>query len=125
MKANILILEDNDIGYKLISMYLKDYNLIRANTIGEAIMILDSNKRVDLMIIDVYIKGSIFSGMDLLNILDEDENVIVCTGIELDYVMEKKYKKFDYIRKPYSGEELKKIVNKRLKKDETVLSEAI
>lgn len=108
---SILVLEDDDMSYKLTYEALKDYNLFRAKTTSEAIKYLEDFYSFDLFIVDVYIKGSRFNGFDFIKLLEPTDKVLVYTALDITYIIENKKSKYMYLQKPVIPTELKKFIS--------------
>ena len=107
---NILVLEDSDLSYKLTSLFLKGYNLFRARTASEALKLIEEYEEFDLYVLDVFIKGSKFNGLDIIKLLDKDSKVLIYTALDMSYIMENKYTQYFYLQKPVTQKEFKKRV---------------
>ena len=77
-KTNILIVEDESIVAKDIAQSLKKlgYNVIETVSSGEAAVIIAEEKRPDLVLMDIMLKGEM-SGIDAANFIHEKNNIPV------------------------------------------------
>ena len=77
-KTNILIVEDESIVAKDIAQSLKKlgYNVIETASSGEAAVIIAEEKKPDLVLMDIMLKGEM-SGIDAANIIHEKSNIPV------------------------------------------------
>lgn len=77
-KTNILIVEDESIVAKDIAQSLKKlgYNVIETASSGEAAVIIAEEKKPDLVLMDIMLKGEM-SGIDAANIIHEKNNIPV------------------------------------------------
>ncbi len=77
-KTNILIVEDESIVAKDIAQSLKKlgYNVIEIASSGEAAVIIAEEKKPDLVLMDIMLKGEM-SGIDAANFIHEKNNIPV------------------------------------------------
>jgi len=77
-KTNILIVEDESIVAKEISQSLKKlgYNVVEIVNSGEAAVISAEEKKPDLVLMDIMLKGEM-SGIDAANFIHEKNNIPV------------------------------------------------
>ena len=77
-KTNILIVEDESIVAKDIAQSLKKlgYNVIETASSGEAAVIIAEEKKPDLVLMDIMLKGEM-SGIDAANFIHEKNNIPV------------------------------------------------
>jgi two-component system response regulator LytT len=77
-KTNILIVEDESIVAKDIAQSLKKlgYNVIETASSGEAAVIIAGEKKPDLVLMDIMLKGEM-SGIDAANFIHEKNNIPV------------------------------------------------
>lgn len=113
----ILVLEDDESSYKLISLVLNGYNVFRAKNIIEAINLLEKHEYFDLYILDVFIRGSKFNGLDLIKLVDKNSKILIYTALDINYIMEHKYNEYFYIQKPVKPAVFKRCINNILMQD--------
>lgn len=113
---NILIVDDEEYIRKNLKLILEPegYNTFDARSGEEAIKIFQSNK-IDLVLLDLKMEG--MSGEETLkqikDINSETIVVIMTAHATLDSSLEAiKYGAYDYLKKPFSGEDIKRLVFK-------------
>ncbi|RMF60045.1 MAG: response regulator [Calditrichaeota bacterium] len=119
-KPHLLIVDDERPVLTVLNEYFSmlPYHVTTVETGEEAMKILNSNDKIDLLIADIHLPG--MSGIDLLKYCGEirpDVPVIIITGFRtLDYAISAlKHGAHDFITKPFELSEVKKIVDKVLR----------
>ena len=102
----ILIIEDDTCQSKLYKRILEKepYEVTIASTADEAAELLNENK-YDLHIVDMMLKGSAISGVDIVK--SEIDNILIVSALHID---KDSFKSIDVLRKPFRNDELLKIV---------------
>ncbi|HND04153.1 MAG TPA: PAS domain S-box protein [Candidatus Obscuribacter sp.] len=116
--AKLLILEDSDSIAMLLKAFLtrKGFQTMRAASVAEA-KELTANHRYDLIFADIHLPDG--SGVDFINWLhgrqeDGATPVVVLSGAENPGLSINNRELVDYVRKPFDGEDLIKILGNRL-----------
>lgn len=118
---NILLVDDEELIVNLLQDYLESlgYGVAAANSAEEAIKILNNGSVIDLLITDINLPG--MTGIDLLKIArntKKDVSVILITGMKtLNFAISAiQYGAQDYITKPFDLENVRRVVEKVLRK---------
>lgn len=118
---HILLVEDEDLIIDLLRDYLKDfgYGITAVNSTEEAIEKLNNGHQFNLVITDINLPGK--SGLELLKIIKQTKSdlpVILLTGQRtLDFAISAlKSGAQEYITKPFELADVKKIVDKILRR---------
>ena len=105
-KTNILVVEDESIVAKDISQSLKKlgYNVIDTASSGEAAVIIADEKKPDLVLMDIMLKGEM-SGIDAANFIHEKNNIpvifLTAYADESTLAKAKISEPYGYILKPF------------------------
>ncbi|MGX7668294.1 ATP-binding protein [Flavobacterium pedocola] len=119
----ILVAEDDNINFLLLEkiMKLKHYKIIRAKNGEEAILMANTNKKIDLILMDI--KMPVMSGYDATLVIRETDKgipIIAQTAYstleEVNDIMKAGFT--DYISKPINKEYLFELLRKHLFKKE-------
>jgi DNA-binding NtrC family response regulator len=110
--AVVLIVEDDAFTRELLEMTLKDagYQTVAASDVGEALVVLESARRIDVLVTDIYLKTAILGGCELARQAIEMRptlRVLYTTGNYVTAEMEALF--IDgaaFLRKPYLGHQL-------------------
>ena len=125
-KTNILIVEDESIVAKDIAQSLKKlgYNVIDTVNSGEAAVIVADEKKPDLVLMDIMLKGEM-SGIDAANFIHEKNNipVIFLTAYADESTLNKAKisEPYGYIIKPFKEIDLHSNIEMALYKHQKAL----
>ena len=83
--AVVLIVEDNTFVCEMAGMLIQDWghHALLASDVGEALSLLQSPQRIDLLFTDIYLKSAVLGGCDLARQaikLRSDLRVLYTTG---------------------------------------------
>ena len=112
MVAVILIVEDDTFTREMLEMTLKDegYQTLSAGDVGEALVLLESARDIDVLVTDIYLKTAILGGCDLARKAIEIRptlRVLYTTGNFVTAEMEALFLEGTaLLRKPYTGRQL-------------------
>jgi len=117
----MLVIDDNKELTKIIEKYMekKGFDVLVANTVQEAMKIIEKGERIDVMLLDLMLPD--IHGLEFLKIIREHEKnvaIIVITGLkDLNTVIEvMKAGADDYLVKPFRLGELEEKVHEILYK---------
>jgi len=110
VSKNILVLEDDDMNYRLIELFLKGHKLFRARFAHEALKLIEEHDEFDLYILDIFLKESRFNGLDIIKLLDSNSKILIYTALDIGYVIQNKYSNYAYLQKPVTQKEFRKCI---------------
>jgi DNA-binding LytR/AlgR family response regulator len=111
---NAIIIEDDASSAKLLKEFLKDFSFIEllgeASNIKDAEALIKNNPKVDLVFMDIYLKG--VKAFDLVKHVGPNTRVLFITAFPEFAVNAFEYNTIDYIVKPISINRLKKALSR-------------
>ncbi|GAB4015674.1 MAG: hypothetical protein Fur0010_14880 [Bdellovibrio sp.] len=121
---NILIVEDEDSILKLIELWLGHYQIYKAKTLKEGMLLFNQNE-IDLILTDIRLAG-VGDGLDLLKAIKSKNSevpVVVMTAhgskeLAIDCI---KLGAFDFIEKPFTKLELNHALEKAQREREKII----
>jgi two-component system LytT family response regulator len=112
--VNALIIEDDTSSVTLLKEFLKDFPYIEllgeAFNIKDAETLINANPNVDLIFMDIDLKGT--NALDLMKFVDPQTKVLFITAYPDFAVKAFEYNTIDYIVKPISRDRLKKAISR-------------
>lgn len=118
-KGTILVVEDSPPLLEMTSIVLNrnGYEVLRAPTGEDAVTILESSKKVDLVLLDINLPG--ISGFEVLNMFFRKipTKFIICSGYQEKSVIEEYQKKgISFLSKPFEFKALLSEIRKYLER---------
>jgi two-component system LytT family response regulator len=111
---NALIIEDDNSSVVLLKEFLKDFAYIEllgeASNIKDAEILIKNNPKVDLVFMDIDLKGS--NALDLIKYVGPKTKVLFISAFPDFAVKAFEYNTIDYIVKPISYDRLKKALSR-------------
>jgi two-component system LytT family response regulator len=111
---NALIIEDDASSVTLLKEFLKDFSYIEllgeASNIKDAESLIKNNPKVDLVFMDIDLKGA--NALDLIKHVGPKTKVLFITAFPDFAVKAFEYNTIDYIVKPISFDRLKKALSR-------------
>jgi CheY-like chemotaxis protein len=110
--AAILIVEDEAFTRELAGMYIEDWghSILFADSVEEALEILQSDKPIDALFTDIYLKTAVFGGCDLAREavdLRPDLRVLYTTGNAATAQLKSRFVMgAHFLGKPYTADQL-------------------
>ncbi|MHB1204921.1 MAG: response regulator [Rhodospirillaceae bacterium] len=110
--AVVLIVEDDGFTRELAEMVVQDwgYEVLSASDVSEALALLKSPRRIDVLFTDIYLKAAVLGGCDLAREaiqLRPDIRVLYTTGNTITKQMKDLFVVGTHcLRKPYTPEQL-------------------
>jgi len=126
--ARILLVDDDPVTLRIIRSMLqkKEYDTLGANSVKEAIRLLESDQTIDLVVADVYMPKA--TGIDLLRYISKsirlhDIPVILCTsrGDQETFREGVESGARDFIVKPFKAETLVAKIEKAMQRGKPVI----
>ncbi len=118
-EKSVLIVDDEENYQIILSRMLSKYNVITAGDAYEAIIKLGSNKKVDLILLDIDMPG--MNGIELAKKIQTDfpdisaPIIFVSARSDLEsYVEGYEIGAEDYITKPFEREQVIKLIDEKL-----------
>jgi two-component system LytT family response regulator len=112
--VNALIIEDDASSVTLLKEFLKDFSYIEllgeASNIKDAESLIKNNPKVDLVFMDIDLKGA--NALDLIKYVGPKTKVLFITAFPDFAVKAFEYNTIDYIVKPISFDRLKKALSR-------------
>ncbi len=112
--VNALIIEDDAASITLLKEFLKDFPYINmlgvASNIKDAESLIKSESKVDLIFMDIDLKGA--NSLDLIKHVDPKTKVLFITAFPDFAVKAFEFNTIDYIVKPISFDRLKKALSR-------------
>lgn len=112
--VNALIIEDDAASITLLKEFLKDFSYINllgvASNIKDAESLIKSHPKVDLLFMDIDLKGA--NSLDLIKHVDPKSKVLFITAFPDFAVKAFEFNTIDYIVKPISFDRLKKALSR-------------
>lgn len=112
--VNALIIEDDAASITLLKEFLKDFSYINmlgvASNIKDAESLIKSHPKVDLLFMDIDLKGA--NSLDLIKHVDPRTKVLFITAFPDFAVKAFEFNTIDYIVKPISFDRLKKALSR-------------
>lgn len=109
-----LIIEDDQTSVILLKEFLKDFHFLHiageANTYKDAEELLKANSKVDLLFLDIDLKG--VNSLDLIKHVSAKTKILFITAFPDFAVKAFEYNTIDYIVKPISFDRLKKALSR-------------
>lgn len=119
-EKTILIVDDEKNYRIILSRILSHYNILTAGNGDEALEIINSGKKIDLIFLDIDMPG--MTGLELAKIIQSElpalstPVVFVSARSDLDsYVEGFEIGAIEYITKPFENEQVVKIVEEKFK----------
>jgi len=111
---NALIIEDDSASITLLKEFLKDFSYIKvigeASNFSDAETLIKSNNQVDLLFMDIDLKGA--NGLDLIKHVGPKTRILFITAFPDFAVKAFEFNTIDYIVKPISFDRLKKALSR-------------
>jgi len=112
--VHALIIEDDTSTVTLLKEFLKDFPYIEllgeASNIKEAKTLINDNPNVDLIFMDIDLKGT--NALDLLKLLDPQTKILFISAYPDFAVKAFEYNTIDYVVKPISRDRIKKAISR-------------
>ncbi len=112
--VHALIIEDDTSSVTLLKEFLKDFPYIgllgEASNIKEAKTLINDNPNVDLIFMDIDLKGT--NALDLLKLLDPQTKILFISAYPDFAVKAFEYNTIDYVVKPISRDRIKKAISR-------------
>ena len=115
--AVVLIVEDDGFTRELAEMVVQDwgYDVLSASDVSEALVLLKSTQRIDVLFTDIYLKTAVLGGCDLAREavkLRPEIRVLYTTGNTITKQMKDLFVAGTHcLRKPYTPEQLHDFVD--------------